>query len=143
MNNDGGEAVGASRTSALIQLAVTYSDALDRCTRTGGENIDEVMELFAEDAVWTAPTTGRSATYTGTAAIREMYLGRAARLQQQVELIGVEAWGDLVVCRLQRRATDFSQAAPVRNVRVLLVKDGKIKQVTVIADPDEQVRARS
>ena len=87
MNNDRAKAVGASRTSALIQLAVTYSDALDRCTRTGGETIDDVMELFAEDAVWTAPTTRRSASYTGKAAIRDMYLGRAARLQQQVALI--------------------------------------------------------
>ncbi len=143
MATDGAEALGGSHTSALIQLAVAYSDALDRCTQSGGANIDELMAMFAEDAVWTAPTSGRSATSTGKAAIRDMYLSRTARLQQQVELIGVEAWGDLVVCRLQRRATDFAQAAPVRNVRVLLVKDGKIKQVTVLVDPDEQARARS
>ena len=43
--------IGPAVSSDLVRLAVTYSEALDRCTRTRGSNIDEVMDLFAEDAM--------------------------------------------------------------------------------------------
>ena len=50
-----GSAVGPAASNELIRLALTYSDALDRCTRTGGENIDEVINqirlTFDEDRV--------------------------------------------------------------------------------------------
>ena len=42
--------IGPAVSSDLVRFAVAYNDALDRCTRTGGENIDEVMEFFAGDA---------------------------------------------------------------------------------------------
>ena len=38
--------IGPAVSSDLVRLAVEYNDALDRCTRTGGENIDEVMQLL-------------------------------------------------------------------------------------------------
>jgi hypothetical protein len=43
-----GAPIRPAASSALIRLAVDYNDALDRCTQTGGANIDEVMDLFAE-----------------------------------------------------------------------------------------------
>ena len=44
-------AIGPAVSSDLIRLAVAYNDALDRCTRTQGSNIDEVIEFFADDAM--------------------------------------------------------------------------------------------
>jgi hypothetical protein len=110
--------VGPAASSDLIRLAVAYNDTLDRCTRTGGATIDEVMALFAEDAVWVVVGGGRRAeryaeevglvggeTLVGKAAIRASFLRRAGRYQQVVELTGVDVWGDLVICRGERRDT--------------------------------------
>ena len=94
--------IGPAVSSDLVRLAVSYNDALDRCTRTGGENIDEVMEFFADDA--TRVTVGQEPS-VGKAAIRESFLKRSANLTQVVELKGIELWGDLVVCRIERQDT--------------------------------------
>jgi hypothetical protein len=79
----------------------------------------------------------------GKEAIRASFLGRAGRYQQVVELKGVDVWGDLVICRGERRDTTFAQEGPERQVRILLVKGGKIKQVTVVFDPEAFERMRT
>jgi len=82
---------GEAASSALFRLAVTYNDALDRCTLTGGWNIDAVMSFFADDAVRIVTGVGDGAgitTQVGKEAIRAGFLQRAARLQQRVELTG-------------------------------------------------------
>jgi ketosteroid isomerase-like protein len=147
--------IGPAASSDLIRLAVAYNDALDRCTRTGGANIDEVMDLFAEDAVWVSVSGGRRAeryaesvgliggeTLVGREAIRASFLRRAGRYQQVAELQGIDVWGDLVICRGERRDTTFAQEGLERQVRILLVKGGKIAQVTVVVDPEAFERMR-
>ena len=132
------EIVPASST-ALYELVLGYNDVLDTCTRTGCTNIDELMQFFADDAVRTF--VGR-ATQVGKEAIRDSYLQRARRLQQVVEVKGIDVWGDLVVCRLERRDTTHTQTGMEHHVRVFLVKDGKIKQLVIMIDPEEDARLR-
>lgn len=125
--------IGGAASSVPIRLAVDYNDALDRCTQTGGANIDELMDLFAEGATWTVVGV---TSLMGKAAIREMFLARAARYQQDVEIRGIELCGDLVICHGERRDTTFIQAGRQPGMRILLVKGGKIERVTVVIDPE-------
>ena len=76
------------------------------------------------------------------AAIRAGYVGRAARLEQSVEVKAVERWGDMVVCKIERRDTTMRQAGVEHHVRVFLVKNGKIQQLVVLVDPDEDAKLR-
>src|SRR5262249_40976209 len=131
--------IGPAASSEVMRLAVAYSDALDRCTQTGGANIDELMELFADDAV--RVVVGREPE-VGKAAIRAGFMRRTERLRQVVELKGIELWGDLVVCRLERHDTTHVEAGVKHHIRILLVKGGKIKQVIVVVDPEEDARLR-
>ena len=126
-------------SSDLIRLAVAYNDALDRCTRTQGSNIDEVMEFFADDAM--RVTVGQEPA-VGKPAIRESFLRRSARLQQVVELRGIELWGDLVVCRIERKDTTHTSSGLEHHLRILLVKEGKIKRLIVVVDPEEDIRLK-
>jgi ketosteroid isomerase-like protein len=131
--------IGPAASSALIRLALDYSDALDRCTQTAGANIDELMDLFAEGATWTVVGV---TSLVGKAAIREMFLGRTARYQQVVETRGIELCGDLVICHGERRDTTFVQAGGEQQMRILLVKGGKIEQVIVVFDPEAFAKMR-
>ena len=131
--------IGAAVSSDRIRLAVSYNDALDRCTRTGGENIDEVMDFFDDDAVRIG---SRGEQAIGKAAIRESFLHRSAQLSQIVELRGIELWGDLVVCRVERWDSTHHDKGWEHHLRILLVKDGKIKWLNVIADPEEDRRLK-
>jgi len=75
------DGLGASPSSELFRLAVAYNDVLDRCTQSGGENTDEVMAFFAEDAVRIVTglgDDGQVAMEVGEAAIRAGFL-RAPR----------------------------------------------------------------
>ncbi len=126
--------IGPAVSSDLIRLAVAYNDALDRCTRTQGSNIDEVMDFFAEDAI--RVNVGQDPA-AGKPAIRESFLRRSARLQQVVELRGIELWGDLVVCRIERVDTTHTASGLEHHLRILLVKEGKIKRLIVVVDPEE------
>ena len=131
--------IGPAVSSDLIRLAVAYNDALDLCTRTQASNIDEVMEFFAEDAM--RVNVGQEPA-VGKAAIRESFLRRSARLQQVVELKGIELWGDLVVCRIERRDTTHTASGLEHHLRILLVKEGKIKRLIVVVDPEEDNRLK-
>jgi len=51
--------IGPAVSSDPIRLAVAYNDALDRCTRTQGSNIDEVMEFFAPPVAYSITAPGR------------------------------------------------------------------------------------
>ena len=129
--------------SELVRLAVAYNDALDRCTQTGGANLDEVMAFFAADAVRVDVGLGPAPQVSvGAAAIRAGFLRRREQ-RQVVALQGVDLWGDQIVCRLERRDASFTRPGVTHNLRVLLVKDGKIAHLTVIVDPDEQRRLRA
>ena len=131
--------IGPALSSDLIRLAVAYNDALDRCTRTHGSNIDEVMEFFADDAM--RVTVGQEPA-VGKPAIRESFLRRSARLQQVVELRGIELWGDFVVCRIERKDTTHTASGLEHHLRILLVKEGKIKRLIVVVDPEEDSRLK-
>jgi ketosteroid isomerase-like protein len=139
--------MGPAASSERIRLAVAYNDALDRCTQTGGANIDELMDLFAEDAAWVVvgvrDVVGvASPSLVGTDAIRANFWARTALYQQVVELKAIDVWGDLVVCRGERRDTTFTQSGFEPQLRILLVKGGKIQQVVVVADPEAYARLR-
>lgn len=131
--------IGPAVSSDLIRLAVAYNDALDLCTRTQASNIDEVMEFFADDAM--RVTVGQEAAI-GKAAIRESFLRRSARLQQVVELKGIDLWGDLIVCRIERRDSTHTASGLEHHLRILLVKEGKIKRLIVVVDPEEDNRLK-
>ena len=131
--------IGPALSSELIRLAVAYNDALDRCTVTNGSNIDEVMEFFADDAM--RVTVGQEPA-VGKPAIRESFLRRSARLQQVVELRGIELWGDFVVCRIEREDTTHTASGLEHHLRILLIKDGKIKRLIVVVDPEEDSRLK-
>ncbi len=132
-------AIGPALSSDLIRLAVAYNDALDRCTLTNGSNIDDVMEFFADDAM--RVTVGQEPA-VGKTAIRESFLRRSARLQQVVELRGIELWGDFVVCRIEREDTTHTSSGLEHHLRILLVKEGKIKRLIVVVDPEEDSRLK-
>jgi hypothetical protein len=143
MTVDRPEGLGESPSSALFRLAVAYNDALDRCTQTGGENIEEVMGFLADDAVRIVTGLGDGGAVTtevGKAAIGAGFLRRSARVRQQVRLTGIDLHGDFVVCRRERRDTQYRAGQTDHNLRVLLVKDGKIKQIVVLVDPEERAR---
>ena len=131
--------IGPALSSDLIRLAVDYNDALDRCTVTNGSSIDEVMEFFTEDA--TRVTVGQNPA-VGKHAIRESFLRRSGRLQQVVELRGIELWGDFVVCRIERKDTTHTASGLEHHLRILLVKEGKINRLIVIVDPEEDSRLK-
>ena len=131
--------IGTAVSNDQIRLAVAYSEALDRCTRTGGSNIDEVMDFFAEDAF--RVTVGRDPAI-GKAAIRDSFLKRSDRLQQVVELKGIELWGDLVICRIERKDSTHTESGSEHHLRILLVKEGKIKRLIVVVDPEEDNRLK-
>jgi hypothetical protein len=83
MIDDERNALGALASSDQFRLALSYNDALDRCTQTGGENIEEVMAFFADDAMRIVTGLGdgnQVTTEIGKAAIRESFLRRSARL---------------------------------------------------------------
>ena len=135
MTADSAASIGPALSSDLFRLALAYNDALDRCTTSGGANIDEVMAFFADDAERITVASGRPVSVeTGKAAIREQFLRRA---QQVVEVQAMELWGDFIVCRLLRRDATFTLAGTSHNLRILLVKEGKIRQLLVIVDPEE------
>ena len=131
--------IGPALSSDLVRLAVDYNDALDRCTVTNGSNIDEVMEFFTEDAI--RVTVGQNPA-VGKHAIRESFLRRSGRLQQVVELRGIELWGDFVVCRIERKDTTHTASGLEHHLRILLVKEGKINRLIVIVDPEEDSRLK-
>ncbi len=131
--------IGPALSSELIRLAVAYNDALDRCTVTNGSNIDEVMEFFADDAM--RVTVGQEPA-VGKHAIRESFLRRSGRLQQVVELRGIELWGDFVVCRIERKDTTHTASGLEHHLRILLVKEGKIEQLIVVVDREEDSRLK-
>ena len=131
--------IGPALSSDLIRLAVDYNDALDRCTVTNGSSIDEVMEFFTEDAI--RVTVGQNPA-VGKHAIRESFLRRSGRLQQVVELRGIELWGDFVVCRIERKDTTHTASGLEHHLRILLVKEGKINRLIVIVDPEEDSRLK-
>lgn len=133
------QGIGQASSSELYRLAVGYNDALDHCTRSGCANIEEVMNYFADDAVRTSVGNKPQA---GKKAIRESFLERAERLQQVVEIKGIDLWGDMVVCRLERRDTTHRQAGVEHHLRILLVKGGKIKHLIVLIDPEEDAHLR-
>ena len=81
------EAIVPASSTAIYELVLGYNDVLDTCTRTGCTNIDELMAYFTDDAVRTF--VGR-ATQVGKEAIRTSYIERAQRLQQVVEVKGIE-----------------------------------------------------
>ena len=54
MNSSSRAGWSAAASSEFVQLDVACNDALIRCTQTGGANIDELIELFAEDATCVA-----------------------------------------------------------------------------------------
>lgn len=132
--------LGPAESSDVLRLAVAYNDALDRCTQSEGANIDEVMAFFADDAVRVVVGPGRdgiAGTQVGKAAIRESFLHRTERLQQVVEIKGLEIHGDWVICRRERHDTTYAEGAVDHGLRILLVKNGKIKRLVVLLDPDE------
>lgn len=131
--------IGPALSSDLVRLAVDYNDALDRCTVTNGSSIDEVMEFFTEDAI--RVTVGQNPA-VGKHAIRESFLRRSGRLQQVVELRGIELWGDFVVCRIERKDTTHTASGLEHHLRILLVKEGKINRLIVIVDPEEDSRLK-
>ena len=131
--------IGPALSSDLIRLAVAYNDALDRCTLTNGSNIDDVMEFFADDAV--RVTVGQEPA-VGKPAIRESFLRRSERLRQVVELRGIELWGDFVVCRIERKDSTHTASGLEHHLRILLVKEGKIKRLIVVVDPEEDGRLK-
>jgi len=131
--------IGPALSSDLVRLAVDYNDALDRCTVTNGSTIDEVMEFFTEDAI--RVTVGQNPA-VGKHAIRESFLRRSGRLQQVVELRGIELWGDFVVCRIERKDTTHTASGLEHHLRILLVKEGKINRLIVIVDPEEDSRLK-
>ena len=131
--------IGPALSSDLIRLAVDYNDALDRCTVTNGSSIDEVMGFFTEDAI--RVTVGQNPA-VGKHAIRESFLRRSGRLQQVVELRGIELWGDFVVCRIERKDTTHTASGLEHHLRILLVKGGKINRLIVIVDPEEDSRLK-
>lgn len=134
--------VSVEASDEVLQLVLQYSAALDRCTQTDGANIDEVMSSFADGAVRLfIDGTGGVASQVGKDEIRASFLARSARLKQTVRVVSIDRWGDLVICRLARHDSRQREGW-THNVRVFLIKDGKIRQLVVLVDGEEMAALR-
>lgn len=89
------------------------------------------MALFADDAVYTEPFTGRSRTHHGLAAIRQCFLEswRSPPPDLKLRVDRVDLDGE----RVQALWTCTSPAfdGPVQGRDAYVVRDGKIAQLTV------------
>src|SRR5690348_3181599 len=110
MTADERDGPGQSPSSELFRLAVAYNDALDRCTQTGGENIEEVMAFFADDAV--RIVTGRGDGSRVTAEV-----GKAAIRELPPTVRPAAAAGRADRHRAERRLRDLPARAPGQSVR--------------------------
>lgn len=99
--------------------------------RAGAAAEDELMALFAADAIYTEPFTGSSRTHHGHDAIRrcfqEAWLNPPPDLQLTVDRV------DLDGARVQARWTCTSPAfpAPVAGRDSYRIVEGKIAELTV------------
>ena len=106
---------------------------------SGSFGKDIPQQVVTDDAI--RVTVGQDPA-VGKPAIRESFLRRSGRLQQVVELRGIELWGDFVVCRIERKDTTHTASGLEHHLRILLVKEGKIKRLIVVVDPEEDGRLK-
>ncbi|MEM9458942.1 MAG: nuclear transport factor 2 family protein [Myxococcota bacterium] len=99
--------------------------------RAGSAAETELMALFAEDAVYTEPFTGRTRTHRGRPAIRRCFIESWRNPPPNLELRVDRV--DLDGERVQAHWTCTSPAfdGPVHGHDAYVVREGKIAQLTV------------
>ncbi|MEM7141520.1 MAG: nuclear transport factor 2 family protein [Actinomycetota bacterium] len=120
-------------------------NAIDRyygAMRVGADAEVEMMSLFADDAVYAEPFSGRDEPAVGKESIRErMQAGWAAPLPNlELDVLSVELTGDAAVCTWECRSSAFP--APVLGRDEYTFADGLITSlvVTITSEPPGELR---
>ena len=108
-----------------------------KAMQVGLEAEDEMMALFADDAVFTEPFSGEPRTHEGKAAIRKCFIDMWSENGPDVELIvdRVDLDGDKIRAEWTCKAPVFE--VPMRGVDRFCIEDGLIQylEVTVTEMP--------
>lgn len=103
-----------------------------KAMQTGLEAEDDMMALFADDAVFTEPFSGEPQSHEGSTAIRKCFVDMWSEPGPDMELTveRVDLDGD----RISAEWTCDSQAfaEPMRGVDKLRIRDGLIQSLEVI-----------
>jgi hypothetical protein len=97
--------------------------------RTGAAGGDEMMGLFADDAVYVEPFSGRVVMHTGKTAIRRSYLESRtyAPADLTITLDRIDVEGDRIRTEWTCRAPAFP--GPMRGQDLWTIRDGKIHRL--------------
>jgi hypothetical protein len=103
-----------------------------RTMQAGPAGEEELLALFADDAVLVEPFAGRVQTHAGRPAIRaalaEMSKGRAPDLALNLDRVDLE--GDSV--RAEWTCTSALMPGPLRGHDLLTIRSGKILRLEII-----------
>lgn len=101
-------------------------EAYFRAMQAGAAGGDEMMVLFAEDAVYVEPFTGQARTHTGRAAIRQNFIDsqRYAPPDMRLTLDRVDLAGDQI--RSEWTCTSPAFPHPMHGQDLWTLRDGKI-----------------
>ena len=107
-------------------------DNLFKAMQAGPAGEEAMMELFAEDAVFIEPFSGRTQTHQGKAAIREsfkqMFENPAPDMKLQMDRVDMD--GDRL--RAEWTCTSPVFPEPMRGHDLFTIADGKIARLEVV-----------
>lgn len=111
-------------------------DAYFGAMRAGQSGSDDMMNLFADDAVYVEPFRGAAAVHTGKDAIRRNYaeLGKQSPPDMHLTLDRVELNGDAI--RTVWTCTSPAFPGPMRGQDLWTIVDGKIARLETSMLPD-------
>ena len=120
----------------MAQPPVDVVDAYFRAMQGGRERSEELLALFADDAVYVEPFSGETLTHRGRAAI-EAYLSASwdqAPPDLILEVDRMDVDGDVVVSEWTCRSPALPQ--PYRGRDRCTVREGRIQRLEVEPIPD-------
>ena len=102
-----------------------------KAMQTGREAENDMLALFAEDAVFTEPFSGEPQTHEGKAAIRQCFLDMWSEDDPSAELIvdRIDLDGDRISAEWTCHSAAFT--GPMRGVDKFVIENGLIRYLEV------------